>query len=94
VDTRARTITDYFETFTDTETGKRVLADLKASLDVPSYDRASDRHTAYNEGRRSVYLSILELIEAGRVLVENDGVIPGQQTTYRQEIDNFFGGDK
>lgn len=59
VDTR---IKDYHATFSSSS-GKRVLEDMKKAYgDGSSFDK-NPYQTAFNEGQRSVYLSILFLIE-------------------------------
>jgi hypothetical protein len=53
---------DYLSCFS-TASGQRVLEDMKKCYgDRGSFDE-NPYHTAYNEGQRSVYLSILFLIE-------------------------------
>jgi hypothetical protein len=71
---------DFYETFSRTEQGKRVLAVVNAELDAPSFDKDNPHHTSYLEGRRSVLLMLRALIEHGRIIVEHDGEIPNQQT--------------
>lgn len=57
---------DYLSCFTSSS-GQRVLEDMKKSYsDRSSYVTGDPYETAYNEGQRSVYLSILFLMEEAK----------------------------
>lgn len=55
-------VKDYLSCFS-TAGGQRVLEDMKKSYSDRSSHSENPYDTAYNEGQRSVYLSILFLIE-------------------------------
>lgn len=74
----ARRIIAYAVTFGNTESGRSVLVDLKASLDGPSYRPGMDLHeSTWRAGRRSVYLELVSAMEAGfQLLARNEKDVP------------------
>jgi hypothetical protein len=64
----------YVSLFHNTPSGRQILADLKASLDRPTYRPGmSPNDTLWLEGRRSVYLDIIASVGAGEELIESGG---------------------
>lgn len=80
----------YASFFHNSEAGPRILADLKKSLDGPSFRPGMDAlTTAWNEGRRSVYLQIVAAVGAGVEAIESAGAQPETET---EETPEVFGG--
>ena len=82
---------DYKKVFLGTPEGKRILADLLAftgvfelSFDMSEYDA---HRTAFNEGRRSLGLKLLEALDqnsyAGLLELQKAGAIDSQHATER-----------
>jgi hypothetical protein len=80
----ARKLIAYAVTFGNTESGRSVLEDMKASLDDATYRPGMDLHeSTWRAGRRSVYLDLLSSMESGfQLLARNEkdvadvGVMP------------------
>jgi len=74
----ARRMVAYAVTFGNTESGRTVLEDLKASLDGPTYRPGMDLHeSTWRAGRRSVYLELLSAMDAGfQLLARNEKDVP------------------
>jgi hypothetical protein len=66
-----KTLAAYKDVFTSPN-GKLVLEDLRLNNgDRQSYVKGDPYHTAFNEGRRAIYLDILALIEQATKLERN-----------------------
>lgn len=68
---RLKMLGRYASFFHNSEAGPQILADLKKSLDQPTYrpGRSSDE-VIWREGRRSVYLDIVAAVGAGIEAIE------------------------
>jgi hypothetical protein len=64
-------LAQYASFFQNSHDGQRILADLKKSLDRPTYrpGRSTDE-VIWREGRRSVYLDIVAAVGAGIEAIE------------------------
>jgi hypothetical protein len=70
----ARIFSAYASFFHNTPSGREILADLKKSLDGPTYRPGmSVNDTIWLEGRRSVYLSIVASVGEGIERIESAG---------------------
>lgn len=75
------TLQAYASFFHNSESGPRILADLKKALDGPSFRPGMDAlTTAWLEGRRSVYLLIVAAVGAGVEAIESAGAQPETET--------------
>lgn len=64
----------YASFFHNTDSGRRILADLKKNLDRPTFRPGMNTDdTLWLEGRRSVYLDIVAAVGAGVEAIENVG---------------------
>ncbi len=82
-----RRLSAYVSLFQNTPSGREVLADLKHSLDGPSYRPGMDTHvTAWLEGRRSVYLDIVASVGAGNEQIESAGAVTHEPETEEPAI--------
>jgi hypothetical protein len=77
---RLKMLSRYTSFFHNSESGPNILADLKKSLDQPSYrpGRSTDE-VIWREGRRSVYLDIISAVGEGMKVIESLGSEPQTQ---------------
>lgn len=69
---RLKTLGAYASFFHNSESGPAILADLKKSLDQPTYRPGRDTNEViWREGRRSVYLDIVAAVGAGVEAIES-----------------------
>lgn len=69
-----KTLEAYASFFHNSDSGPKILADLKKNLDRPTYRPGMSRDDMlWLEGRRSVYLDIVAAVGAGVEVLENVG---------------------
>lgn len=80
--TEFQTITAYQTLFLNNPSGKMVLADLgkQCFVDQLSADITNPHHTYFNEGRRSIYLYILDQLK----------ISPVDFLTEQSEMENLY----